>query len=981
MLSRLKVRTKLLTILLPLLLAIGVLATLGVLNRLDQRGDAQRTVQLVGTARVSASVVHDLQIERLLFAALQNGYAPAGPLVDKAKLVTDRDAGRLRVQLATLRDAGGTIAGDTPAQVATSVEQQLDGITGAREVYNPRSGAASSITDVYTGIIQSLIATDANLMTSSTGVDSTGQSLHWLSTAKESDARSAADVTTIIADTAAGRVSDANFAVSDVSGLQSDATNAIKVFSTDASEYGRRVLDGVLRDARYNASQGNWASIGSIDPKVGLSMPTGSWLTTAQGRLDAVRVGESAVFNRELASATSRADDLERQVRLYLGGSATALLLALLLATSVTRAITTSLRRLTDAARIISTEQLPKLVDSLKHPDADHSFHVTDINLHSEDEFADLAKAFNAVEQTALDVAAEQVATLRKGISDLFVNLARRNQSLLDRQIEFIDRLEANEEDPDQLENLFKLDHLATRMRRNAESLLVLAGAEAPRRRTKEVSLTDVIRVAVGEVEDFSRITLLAVDEAHAIGSAAVDVAHLLSELMENGTQYSPPERRVEVVGHRTNDGGYVVSLSDQGIGMEPEAMAEANRLLARPPAVGLSLSRSLGFVVIATLAHRHGITVRLTEAPSGGVAALVTLPPPLLVHAEAPLTSVHPEPLRTQIVADSGISAAVTGPLVAPEQSLPDLDLGQWIQQPTSPFVHHRDDEDTAPPQEVEVSREEVTARWSSEATDGESSLPPFALDDDPFAGFDVSTGPTEPTSALSPPTDEESSPSIGLWEPPDEVPVEQRSEADEGPQPEPQPEPQLEPQPAMPVEHAESMQPATSMADALPMGLAFEQGLFALLDHPDGRTEAAVQPEAPQVDPPDSVRPAGPYGDPTPLATEMHPLLPPSQPSQRDHTDQIADEPIVPAMPMPLPTPLPTATPLVAPGLPQRRPKTPAAMDATDNIERIGSPSRPPEEIRSILSRYRSGLQTGRAETDDTTDGPTEPTFPDYE
>ena len=155
-------------------------------------------------------------------------------------------------------------------------------------------------------------------------------------------------------------------------------------------------------------------------------------------------------------------------------------------------AITTSLRRLTDAARTISTEQLPKLVDSLKHPDADHSFHVTDIDLHSQDEFADLAKAFNSVEQTALDVAAEQVATLRKGISDLFVNLARRNQSLLDRQIEFIDRLEANEEDPDQLENLFKLDHLATRMRRNAESLLVLAGAEAPRRRTKEVSLTDV---------------------------------------------------------------------------------------------------------------------------------------------------------------------------------------------------------------------------------------------------------------------------------------------------------------------------------------------------------------------------------------------------------------------------------------------------------------------------------------------------------
>jgi hypothetical protein len=172
--------------------------------------------------------------------------------------------------------------------------------------------------------------------------------------------------------------------------------------------------------------------------------------------------------------------------------------------------------------------------------------------------------------------------------------------------------------------------------------------------------------------------------------------------------------------------------------------------------------------------------------------------------------------------------------------------------------------------------------------------------------------------------------------------------------------------------------MEPTTSMADALPMGLAFEQGLFALLDHPDGRTEAPAQPEAPQADPAEAVRPAGPYGDPTPLAGEMHPLLPPLEASHQDH---LGEEQVVPAMPTPLPTPLPSATPLVAPGLPQRRPTTPAPMGAADNIERIGSPSRPPEEIRSILSRYRSGLQTGRAETDDTTDSPSDPTFPDYE
>ena len=204
-------------------------------------------------------------------------------------------------------------------------------------------------------------------------------------------------------------------------------------------------------------------------------------------------------------------------------------------------------------------------------------------------------------------MAEEQGALLRKGIGDIFINLARRNQTLLDRQIEFIDQLEANEEDPDQLDNLFKLDHLATRMRRNAESLLVLAGAEPPRRRGRPVALADVVRVAIGEVEDFARISLLALDDVTVGGNVAVDLAHLLSELMENATHFSPPDTTVEIVGHRADD-GYTLSVSDQGIGMSADQLAEANTQLARPPLVGLALSRSLGFIVIGRLASRFGV-------------------------------------------------------------------------------------------------------------------------------------------------------------------------------------------------------------------------------------------------------------------------------------------------------------------------------------------------------------------------------------
>jgi hypothetical protein len=215
------------------------------------------------------------------------------------------------------------------------------------------------------------------------------------------------------------------------------------------------------------------------------------------------------------------------------------------------------------------------------------------------------------------------------------VHLARRNQSLLDRQIEFIDSLERHEKDPDQLDNLFKLDHLATRMRRNAESLLVLAGAEPPRRRGRPVPVTDVVRVAIGEVEDFARLRIVALDEATVAGNVAVDLAHMLSELMENATHFSPPETAIEVLGQRDDRNGYVLSVTDRGIGMSAEQISEANAMLARPPLVGLSLSRSLGFTVIGRLASRFDLTVVLEPTPNGGTTAVITLPYTLVEYPE----------------------------------------------------------------------------------------------------------------------------------------------------------------------------------------------------------------------------------------------------------------------------------------------------------------------------------------------------------
>ena len=225
----------------------------------------------------------------------------------------------------------------------------------------------------------------------------------------------------------------------------------------------------------------------------------------------------------------------------------------------------------------------------------------------------------------------EQSQLLRKGMGELFVNLARRNQSLVQRQLELLDDLERNEHDPAALDSLFKLDHMATRMRRNAESLLVLSGAEQPRQWQQPIALIDVVRAAAAEIADFPRVELVGIDDGLAVSGRAVsDVAHLLAELLENATSFSPPDTPVVVSG-AVSATGFVLAVSDQGIGITPERIAEANVLLAHPPVVGLALSRALGLHVVGSLAQRHGISVELRPGAPGGIVALVALPTAIL--------------------------------------------------------------------------------------------------------------------------------------------------------------------------------------------------------------------------------------------------------------------------------------------------------------------------------------------------------------
>ena len=253
------------------------------------------------------------------------------------------------------------------------------------------------------------------------------------------------------------------------------------------------------------------------------------------------------------------------------------------------------------------------------------------MRVNTRDEVSDVADALNTVQDSALDLAVEQ-AVLRRNIADSFVNLGRRNQNLLGRQLDFITELESNETDADTLSNLFRLDHLATRMRRNAESLLVLAGIDPPRQWAAPVRLTDVIRAALGEVEDYQRVTVRGVEPATILGSAAADLAHLLAELIENALVFSPPDQTVDIRGRNRPD-GYTLAIIDSGLGMPAADVASANRRLAGAESFTIAPSKYLGHYVAGNLAARHGIRVHLDNSPGNGITATIDVPPTLLTN------------------------------------------------------------------------------------------------------------------------------------------------------------------------------------------------------------------------------------------------------------------------------------------------------------------------------------------------------------
>jgi signal transduction histidine kinase len=337
---------------------------------------------------------------------------------------------------------------------------------------------------------------------------------------------------------------------------------------------------------------------------------------------------------RLVAEARSQADATLRGLYLTGGIGLAAVIGSLVLSMWIAFSLARQLRGLRDMALELANVRLPALVRRLgTGEDVDVASQVPEVKA-STDEIGQVEAAFMTAQRMAVEATIGQ-ARMRRGIGDTFRNLARRSQSLLARQMTLIDTLERRAAGPEDLESLFRIDHLTTRMRRHAEGLIVLAGDLPERTFLDPVPFVDVLRAAAAEVEDYTRIRVVCRSSSALAGPAVADVIHMLAEFMENATSFSPPTADVRVTGSLASR-GYAIDVEDRGLGMTEQELADANTKLAEPPMFDLSGSDRLGLHVAAQLARRHGIRITLRESPYGGTTAIVLIPIELVVPIDA---------------------------------------------------------------------------------------------------------------------------------------------------------------------------------------------------------------------------------------------------------------------------------------------------------------------------------------------------------
>ncbi|MEU3795225.1 nitrate- and nitrite sensing domain-containing protein [Streptomyces fructofermentans] len=413
----------------------------------------------------------------------------------------------------------------------------------------------------------------------------------------------------------------------------------------------------------------------------GEAVAAGSWRTTTDRavkrymRMCSASAVNSAERGREFAY-----QELTRAAIVGVLGLA-AVGLSLWFAVRGARRISRRLEALRDAADLLTNRQLPHVMERLSAGEevdaAAEAPPLADVEV-SADEIGEVGRSFNTARLAAVEAAVKQ-ATLRRGLFAVLLNIARRNQALVHRQLKLVDTLERRTDDPDILDDLFRIDHLTTRMRRHAESLIILSGSAPGRRWRRPVPVAEVVSSAVGEIEHYARVVVPPMPDVGIAADAVADVVHLIAELVENATVYSPPRTRVTLRTGRTA-GGFVLEIDDRGLGLAPEQIDEAQRTITTPDDFDPTRHDRLGLYVVGRLAARHGITVTLCRSPYGGTTAVVLLPQSVLADVETagPAPGAAPDlrvlPSRTgTAVLEKRRSARPDQDVVRPPEDAPE--------------------------------------------------------------------------------------------------------------------------------------------------------------------------------------------------------------------------------------------------------------------------------------------------------------------
>ncbi|MEU6647394.1 nitrate- and nitrite sensing domain-containing protein [Saccharomonospora sp. NPDC046836] len=626
----LRLRSKLALILLIPTLTALVLGVLRAVDALGTAGDFQQTADQVDLASGMTAVVQELQTERMLAVAkVASGGDPARQgALDSQIIRSDRAVADLRAVADQLE------TGDAAAQERyTRGLQRLEALAPLRNAVASSPYSDVSVLSTYSSIVDELVRLGREVNTAITDQDllREGTTVHAVSEAKEFIARQDAilQIAALHNEFRADLLDQARAAFA-------GGEAAVETFTAFASPERRQLFSDTVTgpevDGRERIREESFVRADRREP---LLINSGELANAASVTLDKYRTVESQLLGSLRTNADDRAAAMTTAAWRDSGIVLVALAGALLLMLAIARLMLRPLRVLRSSALEVAYVRLPETVRRIladPNPIEASRNAIAPVPVDTREEIGEVARSFDVVHERAIRMAAEQ-ALLRENVNGIFVNLSRRSQRLVERQLGVIDRLEAEEQDPDQLASLFELDHLATRLRRNGESLLVLSGAGLAKSVSQPVPAADVVGAAVSEIEQYARVEVGTIPEVAVQGRAVHDLVHLLAELLDNATYFSEPETKISVRAVVTRRHALAVQITDRGVGMTEQQLAEANERLADPPDLDVSVTRRMGLYVVARLAKRHGIEVRLRENEDieGGVIARVVVPAELL--------------------------------------------------------------------------------------------------------------------------------------------------------------------------------------------------------------------------------------------------------------------------------------------------------------------------------------------------------------